>query len=115
VCPAGIDHPKLFLSYRQKDVVGDRKFRGKRRPWLERLFYKVWSWAGNRSWRWNLCVRLIRPMINRHAKDGKLKKMMGPADGWFRSRDLPAVSDVTFHDRWKTLKVQDQITDTGNR
>jgi Fe-S oxidoreductase len=43
VCPAGIDHPKLFLAYRAKDVAGDPRFRSRPRPLGERLAFRVWS------------------------------------------------------------------------
>jgi L-lactate dehydrogenase complex protein LldF len=111
VCPAGIDHPRMFLYYRTKDVEGDQKFKGKPRPWLESCFYKTWAWAGSGSWRWSLAARLIRPMINRNAQDGKPRKKIGSLDGWFRSRDLPAMPQKTFHDRWKKQKAQEKIAD----
>jgi L-lactate dehydrogenase complex protein LldF len=104
VCPAGIDHPKIFLYFRAKDVEGDKKLRGKPRPWLESWLYKIWAWAGSGSWRWSLGAKLIRTLVNRKAQDGKLREMIGPLDGWFKNRDLPAMPDKTFHDRWKDLK-----------
>jgi hypothetical protein len=46
-------------------------------------------------------VRMARPYINKDAKDGILSKAKGPFQGWFRSRDIPAMAGFTFHDRWK--------------
>lgn len=101
VCPAGIDHPSLFLQYRAKDVLGEETFRAKKRPGMERSFFRVWTWAVTRSWLWNWAVRIVRPFINKDAHEGLLSKVRGPFEGWFRSRDLPAMADKTFHDRWR--------------
>ena len=101
VCPAGIDHPSLFLQYRAKDVLGEGTFRAKKRPCMERSFFRVWTWAVTRSWLWNWAVRIVRPFINKDAHEGLLSKVRGPFEGWFRSRDLPAMAEKTFHDRWK--------------
>jgi L-lactate dehydrogenase complex protein LldF len=101
VCPAGIDHPSLFLQYRAKDVLEEMTFRAKKRPGMERNFFRLWTWAVTRSWLWNWGVRMVRPFINREAHQGVLSKVKGPFKGWFRSRDLPAMAEKTFHDRWK--------------
>jgi L-lactate dehydrogenase complex protein LldF len=100
-CPVGIDHPSLFLYYRTKDVLGDPNFKSVDRPWMERQFFKMWSWAASTPWAWNMGVRMARPYINKDAKDGILSKAKGPFQGWFRSRDIPAMAGATFHDRWK--------------
>jgi len=107
LCPAGIDHPSLFLYYRAKDVLGDPDFKSKDRPWVERQFFKMWGWAASTPWAWNLGIRMARPYINKDAKEGVLSKPKGPFGGWFRSRDIPAMARVTFHERWKN-KMKDQ-------
>jgi L-lactate dehydrogenase complex protein LldF len=104
VCPVGIDHPSIFLYYRAKDVLGDPYFKGKRRPWMEERFFKGWSWAVNRSWRWNLGIRMVRPYINKKANGGVIRKLTRFFDGWFRSRDLPPLAEKTFHERWNEIK-----------
>jgi L-lactate dehydrogenase complex protein LldF len=101
VCPAGIDHPGLFLQYRAKDVLGEATFQARKRPWMERSFFRLWTWAVTRSWLWNWAVRIVRPFINKDAHEGLLGKVRGPFEGWFRNRDLPAMAEKTFHDRWR--------------
>jgi L-lactate dehydrogenase complex protein LldF len=101
VCPAGIDHPRLFLQYRARDVLGETTFQAKKRPWMERSFFRLWTWAVTRSWLWNWGVRMVRPFINKEAHEGVLSKVRGPFEGWFRNRDLPAMAEKTFHDRWR--------------
>ncbi len=104
VCPAGIDHPSMFLYYRAKDVLADPYFQGKKRPAREAHFFRAWAVAVGRSWLWRLGIRLMRPWINQYAQGGVLRKMKGPFQGWFRNRDLPAMAGKTFHDRWKEMK-----------
>lgn len=101
VCPAGIDHPSLFLHYRARDVLGEATFQARKRPWMERSFFRLWMWAVTRSWLWNWAVRIVRPFINKDAHEGLLGKVRGPFEGWFRNRDLPAMAEKTFHDRWR--------------
>ncbi len=104
VCPAGIDHPSVFLYYRAKDVLGDPYFKGKKRPGSEARFFKAWKSAVSRSWLWRLGIRVARPWINRYAQEGIIRRMKGPFQSWFRTRDLPAMAEKTFHDRWKEIK-----------
>ena len=104
VCPVGIDHPSMFLYYRSNDVLGDPDLRGKKRPWAERQFFKMWSRAASRPWLWDLGIRMARPFINREARDGVIRKGQGPFEGWFRNRDLPALAGVPFRQRWKKMK-----------
>ncbi len=104
VCPTGIDHPSLFLQYRAKDVLGEETFQGKKRPGMERSFFRLWTWTVTRPWLWNLGIRMVRPLINKEMHEGVLRKMKGPFEGWFRSRDLPAMAEKTFRDRWEEMQ-----------
>ncbi|MGE5253750.1 MAG: lactate utilization protein B [Planctomycetaceae bacterium] len=103
-CPVGIDHPSLFLYYRAKDVLRDPDFKSVDRPWMERQFFKMFGWAASTPWAWNMGVRMARPIMNKDARDGVVRKAKGPFGGWFRTRDLPAMAGDTFHDRWKKMK-----------
>lgn len=104
VCPVGIDHPSMFLYYRAKDVAGDPYWKGQKRPWSEEQFFKFWTRAVNRPWLWNLGVRMARSFINKEVHEGVVSKAKGPFTGWFRTRDLPAMAEKTFHDRWQEIK-----------
>ena len=61
------------------------------------------SFGMNRGWAWNLGVKCVRPILNSLSKDGYIKDIPFGARGWFRCRDLRAVSAKTFHERWKDL------------
>jgi len=104
VCPAGIDHRKLFLTYKAKDVQGDPRFHSGKRPAGEGIAFKLWSMAVARSGIWNLGARLFRPIFNWNAHDGKVSSMPGPLTGWFRKRDMPAMAEKTFRERWNEIK-----------
>jgi L-lactate dehydrogenase complex protein LldF len=104
VCPVGIDHPSMFLYYRAKDVLGDPNFKAQPRPAMERQFFKGFAFAVNRSWFWNLGVKIARPFLNKRAQNGFISKMKGPFAGWFQTKDLPAMAEKTFHDRWKEIQ-----------
>jgi len=104
VCPVGIDHPSLFLYYRAKDVSGDPFFQGKKRPATEERFFKAWTMAVSRSWLWKMGLRMVRPYLNKEARNGQISKINGLFRGWFRSRDLPYIPEKTFRDRWKEIK-----------
>jgi len=99
ICPSGIDHPSMFLSYRARDVEQDRKYGGKPRPLKESASMGIFTWATRRAGRWNLGAKTVRPFFNRYAKDGIVSKAASALDGWFKSRDLPAMPEKTFHER----------------
>ncbi len=113
VCPAGIDHPSLFLRYRAKDVSGEKIFLAKKRSGTERTFFRLWTWTVTRSWLWNWAVRIVRPFINKEAHEGLIGKMRGPFQGWFRSRDLPAMAEKTFRDRWREMEMTEGTKQKG--
>jgi len=104
VCPAGIDHPDLFLYYRSMDVSADHQFKGKKRSWREVGFFKAWGMAVECFWMWNLGISMTRPFINENSHHGVIRKMKGAFGGWFRKRDLPPMAKETFHEKWEEIK-----------
>ena len=107
VCPVGIDHPSMFLYYRSKDVLEDPDLKGKKRPWTEQKFFRMWSRAARHPRLLDLGVQVVRAFINKDVQGGFIRKGRGPFEGWFRSRDLPAMAEKTFHERWKKIKKTD--------
>ncbi|MBU4317437.1 MAG: lactate utilization protein [Proteobacteria bacterium] len=104
ICPAGIDHPKMFLHYRMLEARGNKHKTGGLIPDKATKLFDLWGWGAARAWRWKIAVKTVRPFINRYAKDGVIQKAMAPLDGWFRTRDFPAMSKKTFHERWAKIK-----------
>ncbi|NLX51385.1 MAG: lactate utilization protein [Deltaproteobacteria bacterium] len=103
VCPAGVDHPRLFLHYREQQASSVR---------AQGLFFKAWGRLVKSGGRWHFAVRLLRPLINRFAANGVIRKMPGLMNGWFASRNLPALAHKTFHKQWKK---QERQRDAGRR
>jgi L-lactate dehydrogenase complex protein LldF len=107
-CPAGIDHPKMLLYYRMLEANGRKKQTGEFITNKAAKFFDLWTWGAVRAWRWKLGVKTVRPFVNRYAKNGVISSMIKPVDGWFRTRNLPAMAQKTFHDRWAELKKSDK-------
>lgn len=105
ICPSGIDHPSLLLSYRTKDVEGSDGYGVEPRPTPGRAKGKssvgLFSWATKKASRWNLGARAVRPLFNLGASDGVVGRFWGIFAGWFGSRDLPTMPKKTFHERMK--------------
>jgi L-lactate dehydrogenase complex protein LldF len=99
ICPSGIDHPSMFLSYRAMDVDRDSKYGGKARPLKESAPAGIFAWATRSASRWNLGARTMRRFFNRGAHDGIVSKFAGAFGGWFKTRDLPAMPEKTLHER----------------
>ncbi len=106
VCPSGVNHPRIFRYYRQQDVEGNPDLHSQKRPWQEQQFFKLWQWAVKNRKNWNRSISLMRPFINRGINSPGLRRFAKPLDNWMKSRDLPAVSGKTFHDRWKELEKE---------
>ncbi|MBN1381450.1 MAG: lactate utilization protein [Deltaproteobacteria bacterium] len=103
ICPAGIDHPKMFLYYRVQEANSDKKAAGGFITNKTAKFFDLWRWGTTRAWRWKMAVKTARPFVNRYAKDGTINKTIKPVEGWFRTRNLPAMARKTFHERWAEI------------
>ncbi|MCU0576335.1 MAG: lactate utilization protein [Desulfobacterota bacterium] len=95
ICPAGVDHPSLLLTYRAREV--SRK--GKDRK-VEKSLAALVTLGISRAWIWNLGVRIMRPLFRRLAQNGNITDMPLGLKGWFTCRDLPDMPARTFHERW---------------
>ncbi|MEN6474618.1 MAG: lactate utilization protein B [Syntrophaceae bacterium] len=99
VCPAGIDHPALLLSYRAR-AASDWHGPQAARVLLRRSLATLLAFAMTHPRLWNLGIKLTRPLFNLAARDGYIHTLPG-AQGWFACRDLPAVPEKTFRERWR--------------
>ena len=104
VCPAGIDHPKLLLRLRSRDVQGDPGLKGRRPPWTERWKYRMFGLATRHPGLWRAGVRLARTPVMRRARRGAAPVQTGRLGAWLRRRDLPIMPRRTFRDRWSNLR-----------
>lgn len=94
VCPAGVDHPRLFLHYRAQQALPSR---------AQRFFFKAWGTLVKSGARWHFAIRLLRPLAKRCAADGVGRTRLRLLDGWLAQRNLPVPAAQTFHEQWKKI------------
>ena len=86
-------------------LIGLRELQHHAKPnRAEKLAYQLWQGVLSRPWLYRLGLRTARLLIRPFAKDGWLRKLPGPGDGWTKSRDFPAPAKTSFRDRWKELQ-----------
>lgn len=104
ICPSGIDHPSILLAYRAREIEKKNRENRTLRSRLENVMAFVSSMAMSNGRAWNLGVRCTRPLLNSLARDGYIRDIPFGVKGWFRCRDLRAIQDKTFHEKWKDLQ-----------
>lgn len=104
VCPAGIDHPDLFLHFRSMDAPKNAPFKPGAHSWKETIFFALWTRCVSHISLWKLFRKLSRPLINRHARPGREPNMKGPLHEWLKTRDFPQMPERTFRERWKEIE-----------
>jgi L-lactate dehydrogenase complex protein LldF len=104
ICPAGIDHPSLLLSYRARQI-DIKKQKGKKTMQSrgENAIARLISLGMSHGWLWNFGLKITRPLMNSLAKDGYIGSIPMGAQGWFGCRDLRAIPAKTFHETWNDL------------
>ena len=103
VCPAGVDHPSLFLYLRSMDAQKDAGLKTAPRPWAESAFFGFWCRIVSRVSLWNFFLKLTRPLVNRYTQKREATKGIGPLGEWLKARDFPKMPARTFRERWKKL------------
>lgn len=100
ICPAGIDHPSLLLSYRAREIDINKQ-KGKK---MESAMASLISLGMSHGWLWNLGAKMTRPLLNRFAHNGTISNIPVGVQDWFRCRDLQAMPAKTFHETWDDLQ-----------
>ncbi len=100
VCPARVPHLTLYERYRQMKANGNKEFKATPNLGNKLLFKSFAKGMGNR-WLYEKGLKVVRTYTKSAADDGYIKKLSGPAAGWFACRDLPAVPDITFKQYWE--------------
>ncbi len=99
-CPVKIDIPKFLIMLRGDQV--QRKIT----PLAERLIFRMWSWALCHGWTYRLSQ--IAQKIGMRAlrgKDGWIRKLPPPANGWTMQRDFPAPAKQDFRQVYKQYRA----------
>jgi L-lactate dehydrogenase complex protein LldF len=101
VCPAGLDHPRMLLYLRRMNLESGRFLPWTGVPLREQLPIKAFSLASRSAFLWKTFTAAARFALNLFARDGKVSGLPAVKDGWFASRDLPAMPEESFRRRWK--------------
>jgi L-lactate dehydrogenase complex protein LldF len=94
-CPMDIDLSHHILRLRQEKV------RRRLDAPSVRLTYRIWSGMWHTSAGYQRSLRLARISQKIFVRRGVLKGGPGLLKGWFTSRDMPPIADVTFHELWR--------------
>jgi L-lactate dehydrogenase complex protein LldF len=103
VCPAGIDHPKMLLSYRSEEVGRDKGENRSLHARMEKIIAVAASLGMSRGWAWRLGAVLLRPAMNLAARRANVAGLLSPLKSWSLCRDLPVMPARTFHEHWKDI------------
>ncbi len=97
-CPVRIDIPKMLIELR-KDVA-----RRGLAPWPERALFRVFAWLIGHPSRYAAGARIARALQRPFARGRSIRRLPFFFGRWTRTRDLPAVAERTFRERWAELE-----------
>ena len=101
-CPVNIDLPRMLLALRAKLADGDPGWGVTRANRTEKAAYQMWSWVIRNRRIYDFFLRMASfgqkffPQ-----KDGMIRRLPPPVNGWTRDRDIKPLSDESFIKRWK--------------
>ncbi len=87
VCPVKIRIPELLIELRRQEVESAPQ----RHRW-EKLAFRLWAWAMERPWAYELGGRALRVLGT---------NLPGPASVWARTRELPEPAGRSFRELWR--------------
>lgn len=101
-CPVNIDIPRMLLALRTKLANGDPLWGVTAADPLEKALFKAWSLAVRNRGIYDLCQRLAAAGQAVLAPDGGfVHRLPPPLSGWTESRDLRALAEESFNQRWR--------------
>lgn len=103
-CPVKIDIPKMLLGLRHQLVQREDVTEA------ERILFKLWAWVMQHPKIYAYLTQIMVFTQRLWARQGWLERLPGPFAGWTQSRDLKAVSQQTFRQRWRQT-VQHENSD----
>jgi len=104
VCPAGIDHPKMFQVFETRQQARKKIPGLNREEMISEMGFIVWGWLVTRPRLWEMAASLTRKALSLPALSAPLKKFNGPVKNRTHSRTLPHPASQTFREHWKALK-----------
>jgi len=105
-CSMNIDLPRMLLALREKLAYGDANWQVEPASRAEGLAYRGWSWLVRNRRLYELGVKLAaagQKLLPQ--KNGLIRRLPPPVQGWTQSRDLHPLAEETFMARWRKKKV----------
>jgi L-lactate dehydrogenase complex protein LldF len=94
-CPVRIDIPKMLIDLRRE--VAEQRIA----PWPERVVFRAFAWLLARPAAYRWAAPLARLLQRPFARRGTIRRLPLFFAPWTRTRDLPAVAERTFQERWR--------------
>ena len=101
-CPVNIDLPRMLLALRAKLADGDPAWGVTRANRTEKAAYRMWSWVIRNRRTYDFFLRMAsfgQKFFPK--KDGMIRRLPPPVNGWTLSRDIKPVANESFMQRWK--------------
>ncbi|MFT3785991.1 MAG: LutB/LldF family L-lactate oxidation iron-sulfur protein [Tepidisphaeraceae bacterium] len=95
-CPVKINIPKHLINLR-RDMVKRHGPKG----WIEDFMYRVWSRAYDYQFTYELMTKMQKWFMRLTSRNGYVKSLPPPGNGWTNVRDIPAPASSTFREMWK--------------
>ena len=96
-CPVRIDIPRMLIELRKE--VDEKRIA----PWTERVVFKMFAWLLRHPRLYRLGAPIARFLQRPFARGGRITRLPLFFGEWTRTRDLPAVAEQTFSERWAVL------------
>jgi len=103
ICPVQNDLPRMLSELRYMLAYGDSQWNVQPVGTMEALAFKAWALAMSDRRLYDFLVKSGRYVQLPFIRRGVLSKGVGPVGKWTATRDLPAMPEKTFADRWKTI------------
>jgi L-lactate dehydrogenase complex protein LldF len=101
-CPVNIDIPRMLLALRAKLAEGDSDWGVTPADRTEALMFNFWSWLLRHRPVYDLVIKLAgvgQKLLPQ--KNGMLRRLPPPMNGWTRSRDIRPIAAESFIQRWR--------------
>lgn len=101
-CPVNIDIPRMLLTLRAKLAEGDSAWGVTPVDRTEALMFLIWSWLLRRRNVYDMVIRLAglgQKLLPQ--KNGMLRRLPPPVNGWTRHRDIRPLAPEGFIQRWR--------------
>ena len=101
-CPVNIDIPRMLLALRAKLAEGDSDWGVTPVNRTEALMFNIWSWLLRHRPVYDLVIRLAglgQQLLPQ--KNGMLRRLPPPMNGWTQSRDIRPIAAESFLQRWR--------------